>query len=179
MNVEVDEEITFSSRDFKDKGGSQDDPMVIKLDIANFAVHKVLVDNSSSADIIFWNVLKRMGLEVSGLSPVQTPLAGFGGSEVVAMGTIDLPISMGEEPKRRTMIVKFLVMDTPFAYNVILGRPGLNLFKAVVSTYHQKMKFPTKSGIGEVSCDQREARRCYNMSLRKGKSEERTKRKEK
>ncbi|KAL0430799.1 UNVERIFIED_CONTAM: hypothetical protein Sradi_0705900 [Sesamum radiatum] len=95
------------------------------------------------------------------------------------MGTINLPVSMGEEPKRRTMIVNFLVVDTPFAYNVILGRPRLNLFRAVVSTYHQKMKFPTKNSISEVSFDQREARRCYNLSLRKGQSEERTKRKEK
>ncbi|KAL0373878.1 UNVERIFIED_CONTAM: hypothetical protein Sradi_3303500 [Sesamum radiatum] len=118
MNVEAEEEITFSSKDLKEIGGSQDDPMVIKLDIENFAVHKVLVDNGSSADIIFWDVLKRMGLEDSVLSPVQTPLVGFGGSEVVSTGTINLPVSMGEEPKRRTVIVKFLVVETPFAYNV-------------------------------------------------------------
>ncbi|KAL0453598.1 UNVERIFIED_CONTAM: hypothetical protein Slati_1337900 [Sesamum latifolium] len=177
MNVETEEEITFSSKDLND-GGSQDDPMVIKLDIANFTVHKVLVDNGSSADNIFWDVLKRMGLEDSSLSPVQTPLVGFGGSEVASMGTIDLPLLMGEEPKRRTIIVRFLVVDTPFAYNVILGRPGLNLFRAVVSTYHQKMKFPTKNGTGEVSYDQREARKCYNLSLRKVGQEERMKRKE-
>ncbi|KAL0449617.1 UNVERIFIED_CONTAM: Retrovirus-related Pol polyprotein from transposon.6 [Sesamum latifolium] len=40
------------------------------------------------------------------------------------------------------------------------------------------MKFPTKNGIGEVSCDQREAQKCYNLSLRKGGQEERAKRKE-
>ncbi|KAL0303747.1 UNVERIFIED_CONTAM: hypothetical protein Sradi_6242800 [Sesamum radiatum] len=53
MNMEIEEEITFSSRHLVGKGESQDDPMVIKLDIANFAVHKVLIDNGSSADIIF------------------------------------------------------------------------------------------------------------------------------
>ncbi|KAK4391587.1 hypothetical protein Sango_1936500 [Sesamum angolense] len=36
-------------------------------------------------------------------------------------------MSIGMEPQRKTMMVKFLVVDTPFAYNVILGRPGLNL----------------------------------------------------
>ncbi|KAL0433349.1 UNVERIFIED_CONTAM: hypothetical protein Slati_2669200 [Sesamum latifolium] len=178
MNVEAEEEITFSSKDLMEKGGSQDDPMVIKLDIANFFIHKVLIDNGSSADIIFWNVLRWTGLEDFDLSPVQTPLVAFGGSEIASMGTIDLPVSMGKEPRRRTIMVRFLVVDTPFAYNVILGRPGLNLFREVVSTYHQKMKFPTKNSIGEVSCDQKEARRCYNLSLRKGESEERTKRKE-
>ncbi|KAL0445346.1 UNVERIFIED_CONTAM: hypothetical protein Slati_2257300 [Sesamum latifolium] len=76
-------------------------------------------------------------------------------------------------------MIRFLVMDTLFAYNVILGRPGLNLFQVVVSTYHSKMKFPTKRGIGEVSCDQKEARKCYNLSLKKGTHEEKMKRKEK
>ncbi|KAL0373855.1 UNVERIFIED_CONTAM: Retrovirus-related Pol polyprotein from transposon gypsy [Sesamum radiatum] len=119
-----------------------------------------------------------MGLESAQLQPVNTPLVGFGGNELVSMGTITLPVSMGEEPKRKTLMIKFLVVDTPFAYNVILGRPGLNVFKAVVSTYHQKMKFPTKNGIGEVICDQKEARRCYNLSLKKGEPNERLKRKE-
>ncbi|KAL0420544.1 UNVERIFIED_CONTAM: Retrovirus-related Pol polyprotein from transposon gypsy [Sesamum latifolium] len=35
------------------------------------------------------------------------------------------------------------------------------------------MKFPIKNGVGEVSCDQKEARRRYNLSLRKGEQEER------
>ncbi|KAL0454584.1 UNVERIFIED_CONTAM: hypothetical protein Slati_0797600 [Sesamum latifolium] len=179
MNVETKEEITFSSKDLNHGQGTQDDPMVIKLDIANFEVHKVLIDNGILADIIFWDVLKRMSLENSNLSPVRTPLVGFGGGEVSSMGTIDLSVSMGEEPRRRTAMVKFLVVDTPFAYNVILGRPALNLFKVVVSTYHQKMKFPIRNGVGEVSCDMKEARRCYNLSLRNGEQEERLKRKEK
>ncbi|KAL0356128.1 UNVERIFIED_CONTAM: hypothetical protein Sradi_4059700 [Sesamum radiatum] len=69
--------------------------MVVRLDIANFFVHKVLIDNGSSADIIFWEVVKRMGLESAKRSPVQTPLVGFGGSEVASMGTMDLPSFYG------------------------------------------------------------------------------------
>ncbi|KAL2252699.1 UNVERIFIED_CONTAM: hypothetical protein Sindi_0064600 [Sesamum indicum] len=82
---------------------------------------------------------------------------------------IELPVFMGEEPKCKTLMVKFLVVDTPFAYNVILGRPGLNSFRAIISTYHMKMKFPTDNGIREVACDQKEARKCCNLSL-KGES---------
>ncbi|KAL0344708.1 UNVERIFIED_CONTAM: hypothetical protein Sradi_4302100 [Sesamum radiatum] len=75
--------------------------MVIRLDIANFLVHKVLVDNGSSADIIFWDVIKRIGLEDAQLDPVHTPLVGFGGSGVASMGTISLPLSMGKNRKGR------------------------------------------------------------------------------
>ncbi|KAL2226765.1 UNVERIFIED_CONTAM: hypothetical protein Sindi_2035200 [Sesamum indicum] len=166
LKVEDEEAISFNSSDRLEDGGEQNDPMVVKLDIANFTVHKVLIDSGSSADIIFKNVVDRMGLENARLEPVKTPLVGFGGSEVASLGTIELPVSMGEEPKRKTLMVKFLVVDTPFTYNVILGRPGLNSFRAVISTYHMKMKFPTEYGIGEVSCDQKEARKCYNLLIK-------------
>ncbi|KAL2226150.1 UNVERIFIED_CONTAM: hypothetical protein Sindi_1973700, partial [Sesamum indicum] len=166
LKVEDEEAISFDSSDRLKDGGDQNDPMVVKLDIANFTVHKVLIDSGSSVDIIFKSVVDKMGLENARLEPVKTPLVGFGGSEVASLGTIELPVSMGEEPKRKTLMVKFLVVDTPFTYNVILGRPGLNSFRAVISTYHMKMKFPTEYGIGEVSCDQKEARKCYNLSLK-------------
>ncbi|KAL0462027.1 UNVERIFIED_CONTAM: hypothetical protein Slati_0090300 [Sesamum latifolium] len=73
--------------------------MAIKMDNANFSMHEVLVDNGSSTDIIFMEVLRKMGLEDANLNPVQMPLVDFWGSEVTSLGTIDLPISMGDEPK--------------------------------------------------------------------------------
>ncbi|XP_011090633.1 uncharacterized protein LOC105171273 [Sesamum indicum] len=121
MNVKKKEEISFSSKDKQQEIESLNDPMVIRMDIANFIVHKVLVDNESSADIIFKDVVKRMGLEHAKLEPVKTLLVGFGGSEVTSLGTIELPVSIADEPRRRTLMVRFLVVDTPFAYNVILG----------------------------------------------------------
>ncbi|XP_020549794.1 uncharacterized protein LOC105162805 [Sesamum indicum] len=112
------------------------------------------------------------------LKPVRTPLVGFGGSEVVPEGMIELPVSLGEEPRRKTCMVQFLVVDSPFAYNVVLGRPGLNKFKAVVSTYHLKMKFPTMQGVREVTCDQQTARQCYNLAVKQGEIMKKEKRKE-
>ncbi|KAL2232806.1 UNVERIFIED_CONTAM: Retrovirus-related Pol polyprotein from transposon [Sesamum indicum] len=175
LKVEEEEAISFDSSDKPSDIRTMNDPMVIKLGIANFTVHKVLIDSGSSADIIFKNMVDKMGLAKARLEPVKTPLVGFRGSEVASLGMIELPVSMGEEPKRKTLMVKFLVVDTPFAYNVILGRPGLNLFRAVISTYHMKMKFPIESRIGEVASDQKEARKCYNLSLKGESSQKRRK----
>ncbi|KAL2232085.1 UNVERIFIED_CONTAM: Retrovirus-related Pol polyprotein from transposon [Sesamum indicum] len=177
MHVEKQESIIFGDEDLGADMAEQNDPMVIKMDIANYQVHKVLIDNGSSVDIIFSDVLRKMDLRDVKLKAVRTPLVGFGGNEVIPEGVIELPVSLGEEPKRKTCMISFLVVDSPFAYNVVLGRPGLNKFRAVVSTFHLKMKFPTPQGIGEVKCDQRTARQCYNLAVKQGESK-REKRKE-
>ena len=58
-----------------------------------------------------------------------------------------LPVTMGEEGAQLTKMVDFLVVDNPSPYNIILGRTALNKAKAVISTHHLKVKFPTPNGI--------------------------------
>ncbi|XP_058078628.1 uncharacterized protein LOC131226953 [Magnolia sinica] len=65
-------------------------------------------------------------------------------------------------------MVDFLIVNVPSVHNVILGRPSLNAMRAVVSTYHLMMKFPTEGGIGYIQGDQCEARRCYAIAVKKG-----------
>ena len=65
---------------------------------------------------------------------------------------------MGDEGSQLTQMVDFLVVDSPSAYNIILGRTALNKAKAVISTQHLKVKFPTPNGIGEMKGDQKSAR---------------------
>ncbi|KAL0284675.1 UNVERIFIED_CONTAM: Transposon Ty3-I Gag-Pol polyprotein [Sesamum radiatum] len=79
---------------------------------------------------------------------------------------ISLPLTMGRETMRMTCLLKFLVVDVPSAYNVILGRPTLNTFEAVISTYHMKIKFPTTEGVGEVHEDPLQSRKCYVEAVR-------------
>ncbi|KAL0295276.1 UNVERIFIED_CONTAM: hypothetical protein Sangu_2511000 [Sesamum angustifolium] len=82
---------------------------------------------------------------------------------------VKLPFSLGSYPKRSTKIVKFLVVKTPSAYNIILGRPSLNLFQAITSTFHMKLKSPTPDGVGEVVGDERMARECYVNTLKRSR----------
>ena len=56
-------------------------------------------------------------------------------------------------------------MDCPSSYNVIIGRPTLNRWKAATSTYYLKVKFPTEYGIGEVVEDEVLAKECYQAVL--------------
>jgi hypothetical protein len=83
------------------------------------------------------------------------------------MGVISLPITCGTSPKDSTVMVDFLVINQPSVYNAIIGRPALNKLRAITSTYHLMMKFPTKNGIGELKGNQAVTRRSYNISLKR------------
>ena len=57
------------------------------------------------------------------------------------------------------------MVDCSSSYNAIIGRPTLNRWKAVTSTYHLSIKFPTEYGVGQVQGDQLAARECYLAML--------------
>lgn len=100
------------------------------------------------------------------LRPMGSPLVGFTGDRVNPLGSITLPETLSSEPHQATHMVNFLVVDCPSAYNAIVGRTALNKFKAVTSTYHLRIKFPTESGVGCAKGDQKEAHECYIASLK-------------
>ena len=138
-----------------------DDAIVITLLIAEYTTRRVLVDNGSSADILYYPAFQQMKLGRERLRPVCSPLVGFGGMKVQPMGTITLPVVVGSYPQQISKEVNFLVVDCSSSYNAIVGRPTLNRWKAVTSTYHLSVKFPTEHGIGQVQGDQLAARECY------------------
>ena len=57
------------------------------------------------------------------------------------------------------------MVDCSSSYNAIIGRPTLNSWKAVTSTYHLSVKFPTEYRVGEVQGDQLATRECYFAML--------------
>ncbi|KAL5840123.1 hypothetical protein ACOSQ4_012731 [Xanthoceras sorbifolium] len=82
-----------------------------------------------------------------------------------------LPVRIGTKPYRKTVLLKFVVVDIPYwPYNASLGRPFLNKAKAVTATYCLKVKFPTVNGIGEIKGCQGTARQ-NNLSAFKNKGE--------
>ncbi|KAL0458658.1 UNVERIFIED_CONTAM: hypothetical protein Slati_0493000 [Sesamum latifolium] len=147
---------------------THNDALVITATIANYEVGRIFIDFGSSTDILFGEAYDQMQLGDVSLEKVNTSLYGFAGEVVHPRGMVSLPLTMGRGTTRKTCLLKFLVVDVPSAYNVILGRPTLNTFQAVVSTYHMKIKFPTLGGVGEVQGDPLQSRECYVEAVRKG-----------
>jgi hypothetical protein len=52
--------ITFTEEDFRLKSMNHNDAMVIKVNIAGWVIEKILVDNGSSANILFLNTFEKM-----------------------------------------------------------------------------------------------------------------------
>ena len=138
-----------------------DDALIISIWIKDYNMHRVLVDNGSSADILYYPAFQQMGISKERLILTNFPLIGFGGTRVLPLGAITLSVVVGDYPQQITKDVTFLVVDCSSAYNAILGRPTLNSWKAVTSTYHLMIKFPTNYGVGELQGNQVAARECY------------------
>ncbi|KAK3005272.1 hypothetical protein RJ639_016459 [Escallonia herrerae] len=158
--------ISFSDDDVGDTRIPHDDPLVVTLRVGNFDVKRILVDNGSSAEVLFYEAFQRMNIPSDRLRKIDTPLYGFSNHPVVCEGIIALPVTVGAPPNQAKLMLDFVVVRVPSAYNAILGRTALNQLRAVVSTYHMKMKFPTENGVGEVKGDQVVARQCYMASCR-------------
>jgi len=159
--------ITFTDEDFKGIDPTQDDPMVISVDIDNFTIKKTLVDQGSSVDILYWKTFKAMRIPEEEMMPYNDHVVGFSGKRVGTKGYIELYTTFGLEGASKTLKIRYLVIDANTSYNILIGRSSLNKLGAIVSTPHLAMKFPSPSGdILTVHVDQKIARECYAESLR-------------
>ncbi|XP_030936407.1 uncharacterized protein LOC115961589 [Quercus lobata] len=155
------QDISFIEGDAMGVKQPHNDPLVIMLNIEGFNNKRILVDNGSSVDIIYLPAFQQLKLDPKRLRLFDSPLVNFSGDRVYPRGVVTLTVTAGAYPVQLTRQVDFLVVDCPSSYNVIIGRPTLNRWKAATSTYCLKVKFPTDNGVGEVKGDQVLARECY------------------
>ncbi|XP_052181856.1 uncharacterized protein LOC127794645 [Diospyros lotus] len=156
--------ITFSEEDLSSYP-NYSDPLVITAQVGEWEMRRILVDPGSSSKILYKRAFLGMGFTLEQLRPIRVPLVGFDGIVIHSEGLIRLSLTIGSGSHKSQVTLDFLVADVPSAYNMILGRSRLSALRAVPSTYHMVLKFPTPGGIGKVRGDQRQARECYVASL--------------
>ena len=103
--------IRFSEDDAQRLHHPHDDALVVSLQIGDYNMHRVLVDNGSSADILYYPAFQQMRIDREWLTLTNAPLVGFGGTKVFPLGTITLFVTAGDYPQQITMEVMFLVVD--------------------------------------------------------------------
>nr|XP_023913035.1 uncharacterized protein LOC112024656 [Quercus suber] len=130
--------IGFSEEDAQRLHHQHDNTLIVSIQVGDYNTYEVLVDNGSSTDILYYPAFQQMQIDKECLVLTNAPLVRN---------------------------VTFLVVDCSSAYNAIIGRPTLNSWKAVTSTYHLMIKFPTEYRVGELRGDQVAARECYIAML--------------
>ncbi|KAK2443631.1 hypothetical protein QL285_014717 [Trifolium repens] len=151
-------------------GGSPNSqiPLLIQASMANFDVHRILVDEGSSCNIMYSSLFKILQLDQHHLSPyLGSDLQGFNSSISKPWGYVDLHVRFGQREESKQVRVKFLVVDCPSLYQCIIGRTTLADLVAVPSTVHLKMKYYTSSGkVATIHGDIEAARRCFEAASR-------------
>ena len=143
----LDTTITFSDSDMEGCQHPHDDPLVIWSIVANKTVHRVLMDNGSSTDIIFASAFDKMGIGREKLEQMSAHLLGFLGEKVLPLGSTQLVLTLGNPPCQAATTVKFLIVDAPSAYNMLLGNPSLNALKGFLLRLSDGYQVPHSQGM--------------------------------
>ena len=69
-----EEVITFFREDAKGIQFSYNDAVVVSLNIKNYNVHRILVDDESSVDVLFHNAFSKMDIPSGQLGRLDSPL---------------------------------------------------------------------------------------------------------
>ena len=155
--------LVLSFSDAKKQGTIQphDDALVVTLRIGGYDVKRVMVDQGSAAEIMYPDLYKALGLKPEDLTVYSSPLVSFEGKMVVPKGQIRLPVQVGTD----VVEMDFIVIDAFSPYIVIMGRPWLHSLRAVSSTLHQKIKYPSGGQVLEIVGSQSMARQCLIAAI--------------
>uniref|UniRef100_A0A2N9H9Y5 Uncharacterized protein n=1 Tax=Fagus sylvatica TaxID=28930 RepID=A0A2N9H9Y5_FAGSY len=101
-NLKMDDQvISFSEDDARNIHHPHDDALVVTLTIAGFITRRVLIDNGSSADIIYLPAYQQMKVDKEQLKPIDIPLRELKGDQATARECYFA--SLGPEAKHQTM----------------------------------------------------------------------------
>jgi hypothetical protein len=83
--------------------------MFIEVNIVGWVIRKILVDNGSSVDILFFKTFEKMNLSQHMLHPSEYPLQGFRGKPIKPVGKVSLLVSFGDLDNTRTTHLMWLI----------------------------------------------------------------------
>ena len=135
--------------------------LLVTLRIGGYDVKIVMVDQGSSAKIMYSDLYRGLNLKLKNLTAYDSPLVSFDGKVVIPRGQIRLPIQASSEVVK----VDLIVVDAYFPYMAIVARSWLHALGPVSSTLHLKVKYPSWDRIEELVRSQSMARQYLVVAI--------------
>lgn len=93
-----------------------------------------MIDTDNFVYILYFDIFQKLEISTNDLTPMTFSLTRFTGNSISPLGIVNIHVTFGDEPCSKIIITKFMMVDIPSAYNVVIGRPMLNRLRAMVST---------------------------------------------
>ena len=138
--------LSFSDEDKVGTIQPHNDTLVVTLRIGGYDVKRVLVDQSSGAEIMYFDLYNGLNLKLEDLTAYDSPLVSFDGKFFIPKGQIRLLVRAGSE----VVEVDFIVVDAYSPYTAIVAKPWLHALGAISSTLHLKIKYMSKDQVEEL-----------------------------
>ena len=140
--------------------------LVVAPQVAGYSLNKVLMDEGSAINILYYETFVRMNLKRSQLQPTSTIFHGIvPGKSHHPEGKITLDVAFGESKhKYRMEKIEFEVVKLESPYHALFGRPAFAKFMARPCYVYLQLKIPSSNGvitihgskeIGRASCRER------------------------
>ena len=78
----LEEAITFFEKDAEGVQFLHSNTVVVSINIANYDIHSIPIDNESSADVLFYDAFSKMNVSSDRLGRLDFSLVGFIGDAI-------------------------------------------------------------------------------------------------
>lgn len=106
----------------------------------------MLIDPRGSTYVLFYDTFDRLRLDPDDTCTFQGSLVGLFDEHVKVKSYIMLETIFRLDESAKIVEVNYLVVNTSLSYNIILGRPALNLLGGIISILHLNMKYLLYNG---------------------------------
>ena len=98
--VQIDNPIIkFTEEDTRRLHHPYDDAFIVSIRVGDYNIHWVLVNNGSSADILYYPAFQQMRIDKEQLVLTNALLVGFRRTKVYPLGAVTLALTVGDYPQ--------------------------------------------------------------------------------
>ena len=126
--------------------------MVLDPIINGYHLTHVLMDGGSSLNVIYEDIVRRMGIDSSRISKIHTTFEGMiPGVEAHSKGSVILEVTFSSPGNSRSEELVFIIAPFQSSYQALLGRTAFAHFNALPHYGYLTLKMPSPRGIITVS----------------------------